>query len=106
MPLSSVIQNIPVDWAEEAKFYHENEYGEPWIATVREGKILISGCDIGWTELSLTYDEAVKVHASMKHGQPFVIKETVFDYGEFLWILSIIQSSFYMLRQSSIAKTA
>jgi len=106
MALSSVIRNIPVSWAEEATFYYENEFGEPWIATMKDGIILISGCDIGWTEISLTYEEALKVRRGISTDKPIVIKETVFDFGEFLWILSIIESSFYKLQQASKNKSA
>lgn len=102
MSILQKLNKIPHDWAKTAKHYHENELGEYWIASIEGDRIVISGSDIDWDVISLSYEEAIEEKELLSKGRMFFKGYNV-GASEIAWILSVIEASLLHLNHIKTA---
>lgn len=106
--ISKRLEDCPVKWVKNASHYFENGYKEYWIATVIDNKLLFTGSDIDFEEISLTYKEAIILRntifeAIVEKGnveKPITIAIPIYilEADEALWLSSVITASALQLK--------
>lgn len=98
--LPAIIEKIPLSWATTATHYFENEFGEHWIAKAENNQLLLSGLDIGWDVIALSYQDAINTRNELLKGTRSV-NGTNLGEAEIFWVLSVISSSLIRLQKTA-----